>query len=86
MTSAELAAAHVAQDYYTMQTGFALNKEQQDKLREIMENGISASEVMDAVDDAIARHGLCGYARDYWETVVERCRETWTKLHKKAAP
>lgn len=86
MTKAERAAADVAAVYYIEHTGKQLRSEQRDKLLEVMQNGIAATHVMDAVDAAVSRHGLCGTERDYWETVLKECRKTWSKLYGKAAP
>ena len=86
MTEAERAAVDVAASYYAKHTGKKLRPEQRDKLLEVMQNGIAATHVMDAVDAAVSRHGMCGMERDYWETVLKECRKTWLKLYGKAAP
>lgn len=86
MTKEERAAADVAASYFVERTGKQLRPEQRNKLLEVIQNGIAATHVMDAVDAAISRHGLCGTERDYWETVLKECRKTWLKLYGKAAP
>lgn len=83
---ADIELLRLAADYYERKTQKRLTNEQRDKLLEVMQNGIAATHVMDAVDAAVSRHGLCGMERDYWETVLKECRKTWLKLYGKAAP
>lgn len=86
MTDAEQVAVHIAEAYYVKHTGKPLLSDQRDKLLEIMSNGIAATHIMDAVDAAVIRHGMCGTQTDYFETVLNECRKTWSQLYGKAAP
>lgn len=70
-------ALNVAAGYYELRTRKRLRPEQWDKLRAALGSGLTARQVMDAVDLAVSRHGLIGAEKDYWRTVLDDCRNTY---------
>ena len=70
----------LAVSYYEKFTGKRLGKGEQQIVRQMIEAGLKPADVFRAVDTAVSRWGMCGAARDYWETTVKECRRRWREL------
>lgn len=75
-------------DYYAHHAGAPMPRPVREMLQGAVKNGIIWTQIMDAIDTAVAAYGMCANGRDMLVTMRDELRRAWRKQQAddKAAP